>query len=261
VPTFGALRESFYLRQMLDSGIRPRLLLLEVVPPMLNEPHEALASEENWVQPQWMDLSELLFLREYFRCPTQRCAEWLKARLAPWYVFRWTLHAAVLDSLASCRPPCWKEHHDPVGALLASSPGEAERARAFELTRAEFVPSLQRFCLGDGPVRALQDMLALCRREEVPVVLVVSPESSAFRSWYPPEALAAMQRLLAQLHNTWGVPIIDAREWLPDKDFSDGQHPLPDGAEAFTRRLIEEMGPMLTKSPAIPYHSLSKATP
>jgi hypothetical protein len=92
------------------------------------------------------------------------------------------------------------------------------------------------------------------------VVLVVTPESSVFRSWYPPEAVAAMQRLLAQLHDTWGVPIIDAREWLPDKDFSDGHHPLPDGAEAFTLRLIEEVRPMLTQSPATPYHWPGKAT-
>jgi hypothetical protein len=261
VPMYGAMREWYCLRQLVAAGIRPRLLLLEVVAPFVNESHKGLASEENWIRPQWLDLSELLFLRGYVRCPGPMCAEWLKSRLAPSYVFRWPLHTAVLQSSAPAPSPAWKEQHDPWGTLLPSCLGEADCARESEATRAVFVPSLQKFCLGDGPVRALQDMLALCRREQIPVVLIVTPESSVFRSWYPPEAVATMQRLLGQLHDTWGVPVIDAREWLPDRDFIDGHHPLPEGSELFTRRLIEELRPMLVQSPATPYPSPSKATP
>ena len=38
-----------------------------------------------------------------------------------------------------------------------------------------------------------------------------------------------------------GVPIVDARAWLPDDDFMDGHHTTKHGAEAFTQRLERDV--------------------
>jgi hypothetical protein len=38
----------------------------------------------------------------------------------------------------------------------------------------------------------------------------------------------------------YGLPVIDAREWMGEEDFIDGHHLLPDGAAAFTRRFGAE---------------------
>jgi hypothetical protein len=87
----------------------------------------------------------------------------------------------------------------------------------------------------------MRDLVALCRREHVPVVLVLTPEGSLFRSWYTPAARDGPRRLLAELQAVYGVPVIDGTEWLPDEDFTDGHHAAPAGAAAFTERLLAEL--------------------
>jgi len=87
----------------------------------------------------------------------------------------------------------------------------------------------------------MRDVLALCRREQIPVVLVLTPEGSLFRGWYSPLAREGPRRLLEELRAAYGVPVIDGTEWLPDEDFTDGHHVNPDGAAAFTGRLLAEL--------------------
>ena len=39
--------------------------------------------------------------------------------------------------------------------------------------------------------RALEELLAVCRREQIAAVLVTMPEATDFRGWYPPPAREA----------------------------------------------------------------------
>ena len=120
-------------------------------------------------------------------------------------------------------------------------PSAAECAVRLEETRLTFAESLRRFRPGQGSTKALRDLLDCCRREQIPVVLIIPPESTLFRSWYTPEGLAAVDHLLDDLRRTYGVRILDARHWVADKDFGDGHHVLPAGAEVFTTRLLGEL--------------------
>jgi hypothetical protein len=83
--------------------------------------------------------------------------------------------------------------------------------------------------------------LACCRRERIPVVLILTPESSEFRSWYTPACWMATANLLDELRATYGVEILDARSWLEDDDFFDGHHHDVSGATKFTTRLLAEV--------------------
>jgi hypothetical protein len=94
----------------------------------------------------------------------------------------------------------------------------------------------------------MRDLLELCRKEQVPVVLFVPPESAIFRSWYAPEGLAEIDRLLAELQADYHVRILDARTWVDDKDFHDGHHVKASGAQVFTSRLLDELRPLLDLS-------------
>ena len=49
--------------------------------------------------------------------------------------------------------------------------------------------------------------------------------------------------MLADLRREWGVPVIDARDWVADKDLWDTHHLLPEGAEVYTDRLGRELEP------------------
>jgi hypothetical protein len=95
--------------------------------------------------------------------------------------------------------------------------------------------------LGAEPVRAMRDLLECCRREQVPVALVLTPESTEFRSWYSPACRAAIHGLLEELRAVYGVEVIDATRWLNDTDFVDGHHLDESGSWQYTTRLLAEV--------------------
>jgi hypothetical protein len=244
VPAAGPIHDLLYLRKMLDAGARPSLLLVEYLPLLLNEPRKGLISEESWTSAPWRSGPEMLLLSPYFSSPGTKYRDWLAARLAPWLFFRYHFQTWMQESLFATRPPRGEYRHDAWGRKVPEGFDAMECARRVELTRHYYAASLQQLRLGDGPVRALRDLAALCRREKVPLVLVVTPESTEFRSWYSPEALAPADRLLAELRDA-GAQVIDARGWVEDRDFQDGHHVMAGGSYAFTTRLLEELRPML----------------
>jgi hypothetical protein len=241
VPGAGAIHQYLYLREMLDRGIRPRLLLVEYLPPLLSKPHRDLISEEGWTMSAWLSASELLRVYPYFQDPSSKVSEWLLARLAPGYAHRVTLHA-------------WarvKQQHVAEFSAVPVYPdrwgwtdhgGEFSRLR--ELSR-NWAPSLAHYHLGKGPAQAMHDLLQCCRREGIPVVLVVTPESAEFASWYSEECQASTDRFLEELRAKYGVAIINARQWLSDDAFADGHHVHAGGAQAFTTRLSAELQGLL----------------
>jgi hypothetical protein len=66
------------------------------------------------------------------------------------------------------------------------------------------------------------------------------PEGKAFRRLYPPEAWSQIESLTLALSREFEAPVINAREWMRDDDFSDAHHLLDEGAARFTDRLGRE---------------------
>ncbi len=263
VPMVGPLRENLYLAQLLEAGIRPRLLLVEFLPIFLNESHKHFISEENWAVPHFMTLPELLHLWPYLDHPRQIGRHWLEARLAPWYAMRSDLCRLAKQNLCDekNRSPVVEEagwnfwKHDDWGFRQPRPFGIEEHLRGWMGTHGTFFPTLQGLRVGSGPLRAIRDLLDRCRREGIPVVLVFMPESAQFRSWYCPQGLAEARRLFQELSREYGADAIDASDWVADIDFRDGHHVQGKGAHVFTTRLIEELRPILARlgeaSPAV----------
>ncbi|HZY83656.1 MAG TPA: hypothetical protein VFE78_02390 [Gemmataceae bacterium] len=239
VPTVGPMREGLFLREMLDAGIRPRLLLVEFLPPLFNAPQWNLTSEERWVEGRWLSGPQLYRLRPYFDKPRRKGHDWLMARLAPAYGFRQDLQSVLSPPGTVLRPVYLP--HDPWGWRLPEPLTPELIAGVRGVAHSLYPESLRRFRLGEGECRAMRGLLDLCRQEHVPVVLVLTPEGSGFRAWYSPEARAAPRRLLAELRAAYGVRVLDATEWLPDDSFLDGHHVTPAGAAAYTERLLAEL--------------------
>ena len=107
--------------------------------------------------------------------------------------------------------------------------------------RGHYEPLLKDLHLSALSDRALGEMVGLCRRKGIALALLYLPEASPLRSWYPPARWAAVRAHLARREREFGVPVIDARLWAADKDFSDGVHLHPAGAAAFTARLKQEV--------------------
>lgn len=92
---------------------------------------------------------------------------------------------------------------------------------------------------GLEPLRALHDLLALCRRERVPAALVVTPESSAFRALSGDHEGRIMEAVRAAARD-FDAPVYDALAWVDDDGFWDGHHLAADGAERYTERFGRE---------------------
>jgi hypothetical protein len=248
VPLGGALHESLYLHDLLAEGIRPRLLLVEFVSTQLNHPRSGLISEEGTTETPWMTAAQLRYFAPYFARPARKVRGWLEVQLAPWYALRCPVHNTFNQPEVE-RPP-ELPHNRPMDQwgwrmLISEVPTEEYRALRRYLARDMYAHSLQNFRLAEGPARALHDLLARCRHEQIPVALVLMPTSAAFRELYPPDARAAVQGLLDELRQRHGVEVIDATDWLPEEDFDDGHHVLLSGAQHFTSRLIDEVQRLL----------------
>jgi hypothetical protein len=251
VPATGTLHEALYLNDLLDEGIRPRLLLVEFVTTLLNQSQRGLLSEEHFTHAPWLSGHQLLFLRPYLTNSRRMTIEWLEARLAPWYGLRWPVHEHLQGHHSMPRP--YEQARQPMDAWgcrqLYDDPNTPEfRALRWASAFKMYGESLQHFRLGARPAQAMRDLLARCRREGIPVALVLMPITKEFRALYPPEGQAQLDNFLAELRERYGPAIIDATDWLETEDFDDGHHVLKAGARKFTTRLIEEVQTLLARA-------------
>jgi hypothetical protein len=234
--------ELLCLRQLLAEGIRPAWLVLEVTPPFLDQ-------AQSFVETRWrntisrMGWDDLWVLRRY-HCRLRRLlVPWFLSRLTPCFSQRMNL----LDLYApDWLPPQARQHGwqrlDRDGWFAFSGPVSQDRYRqAVEETRRHYAPPLNCFHIAPLPDQALREILAACRDEGIHAILLLLPESTEFRSWYPPAVRAELDAYLSRLNREYGVPLVDGRTWVPDTGFLDGHHLLADGAIAFSERLGHEV--------------------
>jgi hypothetical protein len=248
----GPIKENLHVQTLLDEGVRPRLLLVEVLPPLLNAPGGGRKGEEDWIRVEMLSATDLARLWPYCVRPGRAAEDWVCSRLLPAYYHRPRIMGSVAQSwLDPAVKPQPEKLIDRWGYSCASgqrilTPSNCWRwtGQAYQM----FGAPLRGYRLGTGATRALRDLLDRCREEGVPVGLVLMPEGSAFRAWYPPEADEAVAGLLADLQGEYGVAVIDARTWVPDHGFWDSHHMLPAGAEVFTAKLIPEVERLLEET-------------
>jgi hypothetical protein len=237
----GPLVNLMEVRRIFRAGIRPRWLVVEVLPSMLGISNRSTAAN-------LARADDLIFLSRHMPL-YQSCGTYALSRLRPSshnYVV--ALDAALPTWIA--RPP-----EDPaldLGPLGGSSPLHADPSpdnvrRYTQAVQAQYFPGLQRLRVTGVADQSLRELLELCLDENVQVVLLLTPESSEFRGWYPERTRQLVESYCAGLGQEYGVRVVDARAWLADADFLDAHHALPRGAEVFTRRLADEvLQPLVT---------------
>lgn len=243
VPGAGPLTNLLNLKRLRAEGIRPDLLFVEVVPSFLAA-RSAQANGLEYLNTGRLWLSELTALGRYDVPVAELYREWWRSWPVPCYSHRFTILSRLAPKLLpmSCRLD-WARRVDDCGwsEPIVTTATPESRLRGLANSWQEFGVLLQHFELGAAPCRALRDLLDLCRAEGIPTVLVWMPEGTEFRSWYPPATLAQVRGHLTQLSREYAVPVIDARDWVADGDFSDGQHMLLHGAVVFTERFGREV--------------------
>jgi hypothetical protein len=239
----GPILELVTLRRLLAGGIRPDLILLEVVPPFLNR--QAGPLEERYLDSARFAAGEVYRVLRYYNSPRRLFGHWCDGRALPC-----DRHQAELrDALWQL----WQHSEAVAGAGYGWSAyepptTEEERRRLPSVVYDQFRKSFTNYQSSPGAVQALRDLLELCRHEGITAALVLLPESDMFRSWYAGDVLAGIDKLVADLSSNHGAVVIDARTWITDDGFSDGHHLSTAGATAFTRRFGKEaLGPLLTQ--------------
>ncbi len=242
-PASGPITHLLHLRRLLEDGHRPALVLLEIHAPTFaalpDGPFEARFADGTLLT--WHELDWLAG----YGFPVERLREKRRTvAVAPWYGLRFQLMGRISPTtLPFHLRHDWGRGADPNGWNPVFVEEVDDEQYAFGLARAgrEYLGILSNMKLGDAPVRAVRDLLALCRERGIPVVLVRMPEASGFRAFYPRPVSARIERFLNELAAESGCRVADCREWMPDRAFVDGHHLLRSGASAFTERLTREV--------------------
>jgi hypothetical protein len=186
-----------------------------------------------------MQSGELAWLRAYAPQPWNLLKQWITARCLPCTHSRGELRHRFRLDMPSRAALCAKvtSRVDEYGWEIQFKEVTAEQRDYFtRITHGQYDPALADSQLARQSARALGDLLDLCRKEGIPVALVLMPEASYFRACYAPAVNAFLHDFLTGVQQHWHVPLIDARQWIEDKYFWDGHHLLPAGAAVFTDR-------------------------
>ena len=245
----GTIRELMHFRRLLADGIRPKWMLVEIWPPLWAE--DGFFREARMVVAEddlhWRDL---LLLCRYFRHDSDVLKLAFQKSLTPLRTYRDALLALcaqsllptenlreiqkkVPDSLPSDRGGWFElpwELSTPEAKLHAKKDGE-EKVK----------PLLQTVNIDPRSDAALRELLTECRKRDIKVALILLPEPSWTRDWYTAQAHAVVRDYLTRLRHDYPVPIVDARTWAPDDEFSDSTHMGKKGVPGFSERLGREV--------------------
>lgn len=242
----GPLLNLVNLRRLLDAGIRPDLLYVEILPAQFADRDVLL--EEKMLDVARLRFDEVLGLRRCYRDRLRLFGGWCQGRALPCRCHRAGLHCRLTGATLADAPFLPDSH----GWRVQGPVTNEYRQQVSGLARRQYGPYCAASALAAEPVRALEDLLALCRREGIPVRLLLMPQARPFREMYSPQMRTAIAALLNGLRVRWGVAAVDARDWIEDTDFSDSHHLLVEGARCFTTRFGREaLGPALQEILAV----------
>lgn len=232
----GPSRQRLFLERLLDAGIRPSRVVVELWPPFL------LDGEADANDPNRLNRADLSRLRPYLINAPAMTKAWAAARGNPWFAHRQImLNLTVPDFLSAdiqLMRVAWDT--DGWGWGRVKDVPELEQHRPEILAQRRAGVGHVFLAAADDQPRAettLRDLLARCRCLEIPAAILVMPEASELNDWYPAAARARAERLIHEIAGEAKIPLIDGRRWSPDADLIDGIHLTRGGAACFTARL------------------------
>jgi hypothetical protein len=243
----GPVTEQLVVRRMLAAGIRPNVLVIEVLAPTLAG--QVPSVEVSRLTPDRLYLNELALVARYGPSLSDLRSDWWQAWPVPAFSHRYAILARNAPQFLPGRVP-----YDGLRRIdrwgvgeLAATPTRAVYLRNLEMTLAQYRPSLTDFQLGGPSSVGLRDLLQICRQEQIQPILVLMPEGTEFRRLYTTDAWQQIETFLAALSREFDAPLVNARTWVADDQFTDSHHLLPGGAAVFTERLgREHLAPLLT---------------
>ena len=242
-PSSGPITHLVYLHRLLNAGIVPDLLIVEVLPSALTDGVEG-PIEQSFFTGERLSESEVdLVTRFGFPSHKVRSA-WRESVYAPLSALRFQIVSRYFPSWIPWHLRWdWSRSTDAHG--WATPPRQVataeERRERTANAEAEYRGTLAHMTPDGRPLLALEELLELSRAHGIRTRIVVMPEAPSFQKLYPPGLADRIAALLERTAGAHGSNLIDARHWLTEDDSYDGHHLFRHGAERFTRRLTDEV--------------------
>jgi hypothetical protein len=243
--------ELITLRRLLDDGVRPDLLFVEFWPLHASQGFQQIFEAYLQTDIKRFQYRDFPILRRHVAGRDQVYRQWYVEQACPVFAHRFKIMNAWDSSwLPAALQTDWRYRYiDEWGWLWVEDFKDHDPSRfqrRLQQQEAMFRKMLEYPCISPSADACFQELLQLCREQKIKVALVIMPETSDFRSWYPSAVSHEVDRYLTGLRGDFDVRVIDARDWHPDEDFSDSNHLTPSGAETFTRRFEKQvLQPML----------------
>jgi hypothetical protein len=218
-------------RRLLRDGVRPSWLVIELFPGHLRKES---------TQASQAAVADFPALLPYVN-RANFLVEAVRFRVDAPYRYRTPFLRSLAPPFATQVAEGDDVHLGPFGddrVLVRAGPLTPERkAHQYQLIHALYAETMRTFAIDPNLAAATRDLLYECRERGIPIVMLIAPEDSRFRSWYGPGVDETIREFSAQLSEDFSVPVVDARAWCPDEDFLDPHHLTPEGARKFTLRL------------------------
>ena len=238
-PAAGPMTSALYLRRLRAMGVTPDFVFVEFHPGFLTLTDPPF--EGQWLHAYRLRHGEPDHLRRFgWNIPTPPHHSW-----TGWGKTTWDFRFGLLNHYAPGVLPCpfgltVGARNDPFGYVEGIETKPADMPRALKRTQDQYAPVLKDYHIGGPGFEALRDILTVCRDANIRAAIVVTPEATVLRSWYRAEGNADIATFAKRLTQEFGVPLYDARDWVPDGAFADGHHLTARGATIFTERLAVE---------------------
>jgi hypothetical protein len=245
----GPVLELVCLKRLLQDGIRPDCVMVEVWPLLLSRhyyDHVAVLMLDRGIDRyRWRDLS---IVSQFHPDPKRWRRQWSGLQRLPWFSYRYNVLnecAASFVTKEMCNDGTYRGL-DGWGFLQIEGhlehPSEQRLQQLVTNARTFATTCLDPFEISPVLDRAQRELLKVARAEKIPVVLMMMPDPEGLREWYRnsptgPEAGRYVRRLARE----YGAPMVDMRSWMPDDCFADADHLCLQGAASFTCRFEKDV--------------------
>ena len=243
IPGAGPFLESIAVDRLRDAGVRPDIMFLEVMSPFFNAAGPR-SLDHILLDSARLSVGEAAELTTYGnRSKSGPLRRWAYARALPMHrhqaELRDRLGLGLDNDESSPILPCDQFGFRP----RVRSP---EECRAMTATAHEAYDAFYgEFQMDSQPWARLVATIRCSWANGIHVVCVLMPEGSEFRR---ADLADGASELIRRLRDEVMVPVIDARDWLPDAAFADQHHLLPASTGEFAERFrIEAFEPALRR--------------
>jgi hypothetical protein len=238
----GPMTDKVVLGRLIDAGIRPDFLFVEMMPMSLSAP-EGRSLEERTMVPGRFTVAEAIGMSASADAKSRLWRTWALARLFPCGRHQ----AEFREWIGIDEPqPSGFAGRDPFGwSANPGSPPRDEAERRTSLMLASYRTALEAPKLSAGAMHGYRELFERAATRGIGVAVVCPPESSRFRN-FDPVGAATLMTEVHRLVDEFRLPIVDARAWIADDAFSDGHHLTVDGARRYSERFAKEAMPLVS---------------